>query len=65
MWNEIPSALFCKGGLGDFGSDFLSTAFHNYTYVFILLFIKFLGMISLKEVNHAKEEPIYHRTVCR
>jgi len=42
----------------------LSTVFYKYTNVFNLLFLKFLGMIPLKEADHAKEKSIYHRAVC-
>jgi len=43
----------------------LSTAFYNYTNILILLFIKFIGMMFLREADHAKKKSIYYLTVCR
>ena len=47
------------------GKSGLSTAFYKYTNILMLLFIKFLDMISLQEADHAKKKSIYHLAVCR
>ncbi len=46
------------------GVLWLSTEFYKYTNVFILIFLRFLGMMLLKGVDHAKKKPIYHRAFC-